>query len=413
MTAPSTAPAQAPSSTFVTALAGDWLAALALIEPITKSGSGFGALAGVVVEVKPDGFVELSATSYESAVVVPLGSVLAGGAPARWLVSARVLADTIKVVAMRSKVAPVRLSRIEYADRDVTLVESEGFVVPVDNLKLEEHPPILSLPRPLSLTISGRVLRDAVERTIIASSRDDTLPVLNSVLFDASGAGLTLHSTDRYRVVYARVPADVRQGARFVLPMMLLRQYAKSMSAGAKVRIVADDSTVKFIFERFTLIAKTTPGDYPKLGSLIAPEYPNTVTFDRVKFARSAKVARAFSEQWSSAHVAVTPFGVSVTSTLDGDDFTRSLVKAPMLPAAYSGPGAIGDYFFSPVYLLDAMKVLEADTVTMSFGDRHKPFAFTNGRGSAGAGAGPNMLYLLMPTRTPDQAGYRADGAER
>ncbi|QIN94397.1 DNA polymerase III sliding clamp [Arthrobacter phage Abba] len=387
------------SETFVTATAADWLAALALIDPLVKR-PAVPVLGGVVIEVKPDGFVELAATNYSSTVTTPLGNLLGSGGAARWLVRARELADTIKTVAMKHKSAVIRVTRVEYADRDLTLVEGNGFVIPIDNLPVAEYPPLPKLSRPTAVRLSTDVFRDAVERTIVASSQDDTLPVLCSVNFTAEGDELRLQSTDRYRLVFSKAPAQVRTPVSFILPMMLLRQYTRYMT-GKAVSIIVDESSVKFIFERFTLIAQAVDGDYPKLAPLIADAYPNTVRLNRVEFARAARVARSLSPRsWGQVRVSVSRTGVSVTPTLEGtDEFTRSLMKAPFIPALTTGDEVIGDYAFNPVYLLDAIKVLEADTITMSFGNPNKPFVFTNGATVADAGADTHMRYLLMPVR--------------
>lgn len=401
------APAAMPlSEAFVTATAADWLAALALIEPLTKR-PAVPVLGGVVIEVKPDGFVELSATNYASTVVTPLGDLLGSGGPGRWLVGTRALVATVKTVAMKHKSAIIRISRIEYADHDVTLVESNGFVIPLDNMPVAEYPPLPKLSKPTAVRLSTDVFRDAVERTMIASSKDDTLPVLNSVNFSADGGELMLQSTDRYRLVFAKAPAQVRTPTSFVLPMMLLRQYTRAMT-GKAVSIIVDDSPeqvgaplVKFIFERFTLIAQAVDGTYPKIAELVAEEYPNTVRLNRVEFARAARVALNMAPRfYGRVRVNVSPQGVSVTPELDDvDEFTRSLMKAPLIPATLTGADAVGDYQFTPTYLLDALKVLEADEITMSFGNPNKPFAFTNGATVADRGADTHMRYLLMPVR--------------
>jgi DNA-binding transcriptional MerR regulator len=72
------------------------------------------------------------------------------------------------------------------------------------------HTLLMDLERPMTrVTLPAAALAAAIEAVRFAVGNDPELPVLSSVLFEASEDTLTLVATDRFRLAFASAPAEV------------------------------------------------------------------------------------------------------------------------------------------------------------------------------------------------------------
>ncbi len=156
-------------------------------------------LAGVLLSASEESLT-LSSSDHavSSQVAIPAEEV---GEPGRSVVSGRLLADIAKALPPR----PVTLN-LEGTRLVVTCGRS---VFTLPTLPVAEYPVLPDLPPTLG-SCSGSTLAEAVAQVVIATSREDSVPMLTGIRLEFDADAITLSATDRYRMAMRRLGVAVR-----------------------------------------------------------------------------------------------------------------------------------------------------------------------------------------------------------
>lgn len=393
--------AEAVSKASITASAAAWLEALTIARHALSKRPVVPVLGCVLIEATSTRTM-LHTNNYEASISVEV--VDAVSEPFEALLPIVHLIDTIKAITT-DKTSEVTLTLLDFLDRKIALVASESFKYPiVMHHSIEEFPRFTAPTGPAAFSIAAEALRSTIKRTAVASSKDRTLPILTSLHFSSSSADSTLHveATDRYRVAAVREPAYVRSDVDFILDFELLLKLVPKMRQKQPVSFVVDDTferdvSVKIIFERFSLSVRCVSGDYPKLAKLWSDEYANNFTVSRSALMHSALVAQRLSLRNTPCTFELLGDRLRLRPNRDGlDSVSAGMLEVPSIALAPRTSDRI-DFAVNPVYLLDALKLIEGDVVTISFNSVVKPFVFS----ASGTSADEPFRYLLMPVRYP------------
>jgi len=153
-------------------------------------------------------------------------------------------------------------------------------------------------------TMESSALYDLVKGGIVASGKDKTLPMINSVKFEVREPLVRVVSTDRYRLVIGDVnlpEGTLMETGEFLLPLDSAKDLVKSLPSKANSGMVtvelSDDSEyVSFTYDggdgkwnrEYLLLA----GDFVKYESIMPKEFTSTemIAFNPAFMADIAKL---------------------------------------------------------------------------------------------------------------------------
>lgn len=389
------------SKASVTASAAAWLDALAIAR-MTLSRKPVVPVLGCVLIEATDSRVTLTTNNYEASISVDVADAVSEKMTA--LLPLGLLVDAIKVTS--DKGSEVTITLLDFLDKQIAVVASEGFKYPiVMHYSVDEFPRPRAATGPAAFSIAAAALKSSIKRTAVASSKDRTLPILTSLHFvsDPAESVLRMEATDRYRLASVCEPAYVNRETNFLLDFELLLKLSPKIKQKTPVSFVVDDENqtdigVKIIFDRFVLHMRCIGGDYPKLQKLFAETYEHSFTVDRAALVRSATVAQRLSVRHTPCTFELLGDRLLLKPSRDGlDVMSAGLLEVP--PITISPRSREGAQFaVNPTYLLDAVRLIEDDVVTISFNEVVKPIIFA---GAQGAALDSAFRYLLMPVRMP------------
>ncbi|WNM67317.1 DNA polymerase III sliding clamp beta [Arthrobacter phage Wyborn] len=385
-----------------TASARAWLDALNIAALTLSRKPPLPILAHVLISSSAER-VTITSNNYEASITADVAG--ATGESFDVLLPLRFVVDTIKVIAS-DKASDVELTVMDFLDRKVAVLASEGFKYPiVAHHSIDEFPRFDSASGPAAFSIAAEQLKLAIKRTTVASSKDRTLPILTGLKFtsEAADSVLRVEATDRYRLSFVREPAYVKRDTSFLIDNELLFKLLPKIKQKQPVSFVVSGEelsapTIKMIFETFTVSIIGIAGDYPKLKKLFAESYEHSFTADRDALIRSARVAERLSARNTPCTFELLGGTLYLKPNRDGlDSISYGLLS---VPAVGITPRAseLQQFAVNPLYLLDALKHLDAGEVTISFNSVVKPIVFSN---SLGASDDAPFRYLLMPVRMP------------
>ena len=221
-----------------------------------------------------------------------------------------------------------------------------------------------------------------------STSADDTVPTLNAAALVPNSGGVSLVSTDRYRLTAVDFDGDGAIDAPVIVPRVLV-MVAKSQPARARVSLTAGTREGGRAYARvecdgFTAWADTVDGDYPKVLSLFPNDLPERYTVaDAKRAAAAVKDIGKRVERNSPVRVAVSGDGVRVAESADEKFVATIPAIVDDAPDFTTG--------FNPKFLADSLTVGGKGSVTVRQGESaRKPVVFEYSDE-------PRVRALLMP----------------
>ena len=344
-------------------------------------------LAGVRIEADPSGVLHLSSFDYEVSARSEVPAEVSE--PGTVLVSGRLLAEISR--ALPAKPVDVVLDGTKVT---VTCGASRFTLL---TMPVEDYPALPVMP-PVSGTIDGDALTQAVAQVTVAASRDDTLPLLTGVRVEIEGERITMLATDRYRLALRELtwtPASPDISAVALVRARTLSDAAKSLGGSAQVNVaLATGSGVDLIgFEaggRHTT-SLLVEGDYPAVRRLFPDETPIHAVVSTQQLSDAAKRVALVAERNTPIRLSFSE-GQVVLDAGQGDDAQAS----EALEASLVGEDI--SVAFNPQFLMDGLGALTTDFVRLSFTHPNKPVEFT-GQTSLDGDDIQQYRYLLVPIR--------------
>lgn len=369
------------------ATGNEWLTALAGTAPAMSTRPPVPVLSFAKVFTR-DGGLYLEAFDYETSATVRVADHSVDVEP--FLVPHKWLATTLKPLLGKSKGLLVGLS----SEDGRVVLRCDGYEIPVDGAPVEEYPAVPATGELLAL-IDSDGLKASMGRLVTTASKDDTLPILNGVQLRMTEAGVSLCSTDRYRLGYDFVDATVAGEGTYLISAKSWAAVAKNLVPGDLQLASSPDSDRILVLRSgdavYTFL--TIDGSYPKIHSLIGAGHEVAVVLDRKKLLEVATVASKLTERNCPVIVTITAKGAMVTASQDA--------KSPIV----AGDWLTGDFnegrtvSLNPTYLLDAIKSFTTDTIRFTQDSAVKPMVFTEGGVSAEDDQA--FRHMVMPVRMP------------
>jgi DNA polymerase III subunit beta len=343
-------------------------------------------LAGLRLEVGPDGTLSLSGFDYEVSAQAELEATVAEAGAI--LVPGRLLAEITR------SLAPQPIDLATDGSRVVLSCGSSRFTLPT--LPLDEYPTLPAMPE-VAGTVGSDAFAAAVSAVAIAAGRDDALPVLTGIRVEIDGEQVTLATTDRYRLAVRTLrwaPVDPAMQATALVPARTLADAAKSLTSGAEITLSLSsagpgEGLVGLSGAHRSTTSRLLDGEFPKYRSLFPETSSATAVVDSAALTDAVRRVALVASRTSPIRLSFSEDGVGLEA--GGVDEAEAQES---LPARFDGePLTIA---FNATYLLDGLASLDCDEAQLAFTGPTKPAVLT---GKADADGGTDHRYLLMPVR--------------
>ncbi|MFZ1381535.1 MAG: DNA polymerase III subunit beta [Scrofimicrobium sp.] len=337
-----------------------------------------------------DGELELSSFDYEVSARSRVEAQVDD--PGEVLVSGRMLSDIAKSL-------PNSAVSIELNDSHVE-VRCGRAQFSLGTMALEDYPLLPELPEKQG-TVDARDLAAAIGQVVIATSKDDTLPLLTGVRVEIAGPKITFLATDRYRLAQREMlwnPRDIEFSAEMLVKARVLADVARNLTSSGDVELRLNPSGVG---ERNAIIgfsagerqatSSLMDGDYPPVRKLFPEATPLEYACSRVELLEAVKRVSLVVERKTPVHLTFADGALRLeagqTESAQAEESIALISESEELRTA-----------FNPGYLQEGLAALETEFVRFGFVHATKA-AVMMGQSEADSGADEDFKYLLMPIR--------------
>lgn len=229
---------------------------------------------------------------------------------------------------------------------------------------------------------------ETTEKVLVAASKDETKPVLTSVLLEMSQPNAVVTS-DGFRLYRANVDLSLDIEENLLLPARMLKEVLqivkKTGESTLKCYWDTQSGQVLFLLPEVKVQLSVVNGDFPPYRSII-PENSNfSFTVDRETFIQKLQQVMVLAKELSS---------IVVFEAQDGDIVLSSQSSARGKSESHCSPlsadGEIPRFACNGTYVLDFLSSVDVEAITVTGVDPLKPIIF-------GVPEDSSLLYLVMP----------------
>jgi DNA polymerase-3 subunit beta len=243
------------------------------------------------------------------------------------------------------------------------------------------------------LEISASVLREALERVLLAVQFSDIRPDISGVLFNLEPDGLIIAGTDIFRLAEKRLAKSLYQttyerGLQCIVPLKTVQEVLRLLKDDEGVRCYFEESQVLFRSKNAEIVSRLVNANFPDYrGMKIIPtEFKTEVEFEREELMNALKLSSSVGQSATDVKMQISDNGKSFEILSTEKSFGK---MKSTIPARVTGDAMT--VLFNWRYLYDGLKGFTDKKVTLWLTGSDKAAMLKSGDQS--------YLYLLMPAR--------------
>lgn len=298
-------------------------------------------------------------------------------------------------IAVEAKLLSEILRKISSSDDAEVILSSDGNLVEISSgkamFRIQEKDPVQfpelpSVNENVKVFLSEFTLKEIVRDTIFSISLNDSNRMMTGELFEIKDNLLTVIALDGHRVSIKNTPLTASYDhVRTIIPGKTLSEVSKIISGDAEKNVVIsfDPNYVSFRFDETLMLSRIIDGDYFRIESMLTSDYDTKITVNRKEFLdaieQSTVLIRENDKKPLVLKIEEEKLGLRVNSLIGSLDAS--------LPAEKTGADLM--IAFNPKFLLDALRVIDEEKVTLYMTNSKAPCFIRDEE--------KTYIYLILP----------------
>ncbi|MNB74379.1 DNA polymerase III subunit beta [compost metagenome] len=292
------------------------------------------------------------------------------------------------------KKLPSKEIQMEVKEGFHTFISSGATEIQMVGLDPEEFPVLPNIEGNETISLPGDLLKNMIKQTAFSISTQETTPILTGILWNLAEGEFKFIATDRHRLATRAARLEGTEDVKFsnvVIAGKTLNELSKIIpDQNMLIDIVVADNQVLFKLDRVLFYTRILDGVYPDTSRIIPTVYKTELTLETKKLSESIDRAYLLSREEKTNIVRLQTLeqgGIEISSSsselgkvreeLDLIDFKGEPLKIS----------------FNSKYMLDVLKVIDSEQLTIAFTGMMSPIILKPLDES-------QALYVILPYRT-------------
>ena len=349
--------------------------AIQTVQNVITTKSALPILSNILIEAQTE-TLKLTATDLDIGItcVIPVDIQEAGAIT----IPAKRFSDIVKEF-------PLELISVSTKKNNQVTIDSEMCQFKIMGLTKEEFPKLPEFKEQKVIKINQGVFKKMLSLTAFAVSLDETRYVLNGILFKINKGLLTLVSTDGKRLAVAERKLEVESDLELsmIVPLKTIQELNRNLKDEGELSLVVSSNQALFDLGNVGIVSRLIEGEFPDYKQVVPPASENKMKVSRSQLLLAVKRAALLATQdYQAVKLEVFKNKLVISkSTPDVGEFHEELA------VEYQGKELV--IGFNPIYLIDILKNLNEDTISLEMVDGEKP----------GVIRISGYVYIVLPMR--------------
>ena len=250
----------------------------------------------------------------------------------------------------------------------------------------DEFPYLPNIVKDKNVNISQFTLKDIIRQTVFSISDNENAKVMTGELFEIHDSELKVVSLDGHRISIRKVKLNQSyDDVSVIIPGKTLIEISKIINGGMddEVSIFFTDKHVLFEFEDTIVLSRLIEGEYYKIDKMLSTDYETKVTVNKREMLECIDRSTLLLKESDKKPVIIDV----------QDDYMKFAMNSAIgsmdedIDASKEGKDIL--IGFNPRFLMDALRVIDDEEITMYLVNPKAPFIIKNDEQS--------YIYLVLP----------------
>ena len=303
-----------------------------------------------------------------------------------------ILLEATFFISVVSSLPDIILDFKEIEQKQIVLTSGKSEIT-LKGKDADQYPRIQEISASNPLVLETKILKDVINETAFAASVQESRPILTGVHFVLTdNRSLKTVATDSHRMSQKKITLE-KNGDNFdvVIPSRSLREFTAVFTDEIEtVEVFFANNQILFRSENISFYTRLLEGNYPDTDRLIPTEFTSVLTFNTSDLRAAMERARLLSNATQNGTVKLEITGGVVSAHVNSPEVGR--VNEEIDTESVTGEDLT--ISFNPTYLIDALKAIDSEKVTISFISSVRPFTLVPSEDTE------NFIQLITPVRT-------------
>ena len=271
-------------------------------------------------------------------------------------------------------------------DKYMTEIVCEKANFSISGKSSEEFPYLPKIEKENAVVLSQFTLKEVIRQTVFSISDNENNKIMTGELFEIKGNELRVISLDGHRISIRRIEMkDAYEEQKVIIPGKTLNEISKILSgeASSTVQIYFTDKHALFEFDDTVVLTRLIEGEYYHIDQMLSSDYETKVTINKKELQSCIERASLLIRETDKQPVIID---------IDNNNFELKINTAigsmnEEIDIAMEGKNII--IGLNPKFLLDALRVIDDETVDLYFINAKAPCFIRNQE--------QTYIYLILP----------------
>lgn len=353
------------------------LSALNIVSKAVSTKTTMPILECVLIDVYSDS-IKLTANDLELGIETVLeGTVIEMG---RIAIEAKLFMDIVRKL-------PDSDIYIESTPDYKTFIRCEKAKFTISSKSGEDFTELPSIEKEKHISISQFTLKEVIRQTIFSISDNEYNKLMSGELFEVKEGKLTVVSLDGHRISLRNINLENNQvNVKVVVPGKTLNDLSKIISGGVEdmVNIYFTDKHILFEFDNTVVVSRLLEGEYFKIAQMLTMDHRIKINVNNKEFLDCIDRASLLIKESDKKPI-----------VMNIKDDNNMYLKVDTLMGSMNEEIEInktGDDIiigFNPRFLMDVMRVIDDETITLYMRDSKSPCIIKDDE--------ENFVYIVLP----------------
>ncbi|PGZ10344.1 DNA polymerase III subunit beta, partial [Bacillus cereus] len=281
---------------------------------------------------------------------------------------------------------------IKSMNEQLITIQSDEITLNLNGFSANEFPNVPFIDEHAEIHVETEQLIEVFKQTVFATAKNESRPVLTGVHFVIDHNKLICAATDSHRLALREIPISSHAKLNCIVPSSTISELLKLMNSNSNlVYIYLSESHIIFKFGTITLYSKLIEGKYPNISGLIPNESQTVINIDRKQILQGVDRSSLLASEWANNNVNLEIIDESTIQISSNASQIGKISETQQIDTILGEKQL--NISFDGRYMVDTLKAIKEDRVTLSFGGSMRPIVIEAGEQSA-------VVYLISPVRT-------------
>ncbi|PRT26430.1 DNA polymerase III subunit beta [Bacillus cereus] len=319
-------------------------------------------------------FIPVSIEGEKIATILKAGTIVV---PAKYFIE--IIKKMPSDIAIKSK------------NEQIIKIQSEEITLSLNGFPADEFPNVPLIDNHAEIKVETEQLIEVFKQTVFAVAKNESRPVLTGVHIELSNNKFICAATDSHRLAIreTRLSSDVK--ANCIVPSATISELLKLMNSNSEfVYIYLSESHIIFTLGTTTLYSRLIEGKYPNISNLIPNDFKTIINIDRKKILQGVDRSSLLASEWANNNVNLEIINESTIKISSNASQIGQISETQQIDAI-QGEKQL-NISFDGRFMVDALRAIKEETITLSFGGSMRPILIEAGEQSV-------AIHLISPVR--------------